>query len=284
MLASHHVIFTTIEGTLLDPGSRRWSSAEEALVEIERRQVPLVLVSGSTRAQLEPLRQKIGHSHPFITENGGGLFIPDGYFSLRLEGGVRIGRYFCVPFAQDYAAATEALEEIAEEAEASVVGFSQMSPREIASNTGESLRDAELAHQHDFSERFFFAGDVSSSQERFIEIAKSKGWQASPFSPGQPFWELSSSNGPGRAIKHLMELYRTSQRRRLRSVGIGSYAEHLALLEAVENPIILPRSGQNFDSTLISALPNAERGEASGPAGWNQAVLELIETPVKGET
>src|SRR5580698_7990268 len=108
MLASHHVIFTAIEGTLLDPGSRRWSSAEEALVEIERRHVPLVLVSGSTRAQLEPLRQKIGHSHPFITENGGGLFIPDGYFSLRLEGGVRIGRYFCVPFAQNYAAATEA--------------------------------------------------------------------------------------------------------------------------------------------------------------------------------
>ena len=156
MLPSPHIIFTAIEGSLLDPASRKWSAAEEALVELERRQVPLILVTGGTRAQIEPLRSKLGHTQPFITENGSGLFLPDGYFSMKLDGAVRMARYFCVPFAKDYAAATAALEEIADEAGASVVGFSQMSPREIAGNTGGPLREAELAHQRDFSERFFF--------------------------------------------------------------------------------------------------------------------------------
>jgi mannosyl-3-phosphoglycerate phosphatase family protein len=278
MLPSHHVIFTAIEGTLLDPASHRWSAAEEALVEIERRHVPLVLVSGRTRAQLEPLRAKIAHSHPFITENGGGLFIPDGYFSMRLEGAIRIGRYFCVRFAKDYAAATTALEEIAAETEANVVGFSQMSPREIAGNTGDSLREAELAHQRDFSERFFFVGDADKAAERFVEAAKKRGWQAGPADPKQPFWELSSINGPARAIRHLMGLYRTSLHRRLRSFGIGSAAEHLSLLAAVEHPIILPRHGQEFDSALVSGVANATKGATAGPAGWNEAVLELIAT------
>jgi len=72
----------------------------EALFEIERRKIPLVLSTRGTRAQLEVLRRKIGHGHPFSTEGGGGLFLPDGYFSLRLEGATRAARYLCVPFGR----------------------------------------------------------------------------------------------------------------------------------------------------------------------------------------
>ncbi len=277
MLPSPHIIFTAIEGSLLDPASRKWSAAEEALVELERRQVPLILVTGGTRAQIEPLRSKLGHTQPFITENGSGLFLPDGYFSMKLDGAVRMARYFCVPFAKDYAAATATLEEIAEESRASVVGFSQMSPREIAGNTGGPLREAELAHQRDFSERFFFAGDADAAAARFVDVAGKNGWQANPGAAGQPFWELSSSNGPGRAIRHLMRLYRTSLHRRLRSYGIGSTAEHLGLLAAVDHPIVLPIHGQEFDRTLTAGLKHVTRGPESGPMGWNQSVLDLFQ-------
>ena len=40
---------------------------------------------------------------------------------------------------------------------------------------------------------------------------------------------------------------------------------------------MLPRRGQEFDATLSSRLPRAIRGEAPGPAGWNQAVLQAID-------
>src|SRR5579862_70677 len=124
MLPPTRVIFTTIEGAQLDPKS--WSAAAEALEEIERRHVPLILVSTGTRAELEPLRRKMELGHPFISESGGGLFIPDGYFSQRLEGAVRQGRYFCVAFGRPYADAVAASEELAEESGASIVGYSQM--------------------------------------------------------------------------------------------------------------------------------------------------------------
>src|SRR5579871_866855 len=115
MLPSTRVIFTVLEGALLDPKSQSWSAAAEALAEIERRRVPLILVTSGTRAELEAFRTKIGHGHPFVTESGGGLFLPDGYFTQKLHGAVRVGRYFCVPFGRPYAEAAEAVEELAKE-------------------------------------------------------------------------------------------------------------------------------------------------------------------------
>jgi mannosyl-3-phosphoglycerate phosphatase family protein len=286
MLAPRHVIFTSVEGALLDSGLQSWAPAADALDEISRRRIPLILATHGTRAELEPFRRKIEHRHPFITEGGGGLFLPDGYFSLALAGAARAGRYFCVPFGKPYATATEALAEIAAEARASVVGYSQMSARELAQNTGASLRDAELARQREFSERFFFVGDVEKAAERFAKIAQERRWDALP---GDPFWELRSGNDDGRAVRYAMRLYRTSMRSRLSSVGIGSSAADLPLLLSVDHPIILPGGPPGeppgarnvVNAELAARVPNATLGEAAGALGWNQAVSRVVEGPLR---
>ena len=100
---------------------------------------------------------------------------------------MRYGRYFCVPFARSHSETATAVQEIAGEADADVVAFSQMSPREIARNTGRSTQDAEQYRQREFSEIFFFAGETGRSAARFTQIAREKGWEAIR---GEPFWEL----------------------------------------------------------------------------------------------
>ena len=80
MLPTNLVVFTDLDGTLLDHHSYSWAAAEEALKELERRRVPLVLVTSKTRAEVEALQRKLGSVQPFVTENGGGIFIPHGYF------------------------------------------------------------------------------------------------------------------------------------------------------------------------------------------------------------
>ena len=274
MLAPRYVVFTALEGSLLDPQSLSWSATGEALDELERRHIPLVLVSQGTRAQLEPLRGKLQHAHPFITESGGGLFLPDGYFSLRLEGAVRAARYFCVPFGQPYAEVTAALEEIAAQVGADVVGYSRMTAREIARNTGETTRVAELARQREFSERFFFAGATEDAMRRFEEAAHREHWEAVR---GNPFWEFRSVASNDRALRYLMRLYRSAApRTRLTSVAIGSMASDLSLLSAADSVILIPRPGMGFDATLATAFPAATHAPCPGPAGWGQAVTKLL--------
>jgi mannosyl-3-phosphoglycerate phosphatase family protein len=272
MLAPRHIFFTALDGALLDPASKSWTAAEPALDELARRRIPLVLLTPGTRAQIEPLRRKLEHQHPFITESGGGLFLADGYFSLHLEGAMRVARYFCVPFGKPHTEAAAALEEIAAGAGASVVGYSQMSPREIASNTGLPLREAELARQLEFSERFFFAGETDAAVRRFTDAARAEGWQTRA---DHPFSEFFCGNDEARAVGHLMRLYR-QPRTRLSSVGIGSAARDLPLLSAVDHAVVLPRRGGEADPDLLSHLSKPMLGEAAGPEGWSSAVLEVL--------
>lgn len=274
MLPPTRVIFTALEGALLDPKSQSWSAAAEALEEIGRRQVPLILVSSGTRAEVEAFRTKIGHGHPFVTESGGGLFIPDGYFTQKLPGAVRVGRYFCVAFGRPYAEAVAAAEEIAQETGANIVGYSQMSPREIAGNTGDPVRQAELSKQREFSERFFFAGDADSVEKAFEREAKKRGWDTIR---GNPFWELRSGNDEGKALRHLIRLLRDALHTRLRAVAIGGHARDLPLLAAADQAVLLPQRGQEFDPLLTAKLSKTIPADASGPAGWNDAVLKLLE-------
>ena len=110
MLAPRHLIFTALEGALLDPRTGSFAAAEEALSELDRRHIPLVLVTSRTRDEIEPLRRKLEHSHPFITESGGGIFFPDGYFNIKIPDAKRTGRYLCVALGRPYEEACAALD------------------------------------------------------------------------------------------------------------------------------------------------------------------------------
>lgn len=276
MLPARHLIFTDLDGTLLDHHTYSWSAAEEALLELERRRVPLVFVTSKTRAELEVLRRKLGHTHPFITENGGGIFIPHGYFNLHIEGARRVGRYHCLALARPYSEIITALEEIAAELGTSVVGFHQMSAREVAQNTGLPLREAELARQRDFDEPFFFAGANEQTMQEFVQAARQRGMEVVR---GGRFWHIFAGSDKGRATRHLAGLYRAAGHGRLRTVGLGDSPNDLALLAAVDQAVLLPRPDGNFDNEVLRRLPHAMRAPAPGPTGWNEAVLQILDSP-----
>lgn len=271
MLAPRVVIFTPSK--LLGSASRLAQQASEALAEIERRNVPLVLSTSGTRAQLETLRRKFGHAHPFLTERGGGLFIPDGYFALRLEGARRVGRYLCVPFGRSSQETAAAVAEMAWEAGAEVVRYGEMNAREIAHNTGMTEREAAESREREFSERFFFAGNTDLASSSFEKIALARGWQ---IQRSGPFWELCSGNDEGKAVRYLMRLYREALRSRIRSVGIGTSVEDASLLRATDQAFIVAVSPHRFDEQLAAKLPNSSKVDVPTTAGWNLTVLRVL--------
>jgi predicted mannosyl-3-phosphoglycerate phosphatase (HAD superfamily) len=271
MLAPRVIVFTP--ANLLGFPTRTGYPASEALAEMERRKIPLVLLTCGTRAQLEILRRKIEHGHPFITESGGGLFLPDGYFALRLDGAKRAARYLCIPFGRTSQEAGEAVEKIAEQAGAEVVRYADMNVREISRNARMSEREAEAAREREFTDCFFFAGNADLAAPSFEKIAREQNWQ---IRRGEPFWELYSGNEEAKAVRYVMRLYREALRSRVRSVGIGASFEDLGLLTACDQSFILPSGTGHFDERLISKLPNSARIDVPGGAGWNQTVLEVL--------
>jgi len=68
------LVFTDLDGTLLDHNTYGWEEAIPALELCRTRGVPVILVSSKTRAEMAALRCKLSISTPFISENGGGIF------------------------------------------------------------------------------------------------------------------------------------------------------------------------------------------------------------------
>jgi mannosyl-3-phosphoglycerate phosphatase len=273
LLAPRHLIFTALEGALLDRRTGSFAEAEEALSELERRHIPLILVTSRTRAEVEPLRRRLEHSHPFITESGGGIFFPDGYFNLKIPGAERSGRYLCVALGRPYKEVCAALDEISEESGVGVTGFHHMSAREIAENTGQSPREAELARDREFEEPFFFTSADEQGVARFVAAVREHGCDARP---GQTFWHFSSGCDAARAVRSLTQLFRDATRTKLRAVGIGAATEDLRWLRAVDHAVLLPSRASDSEPSDANELKNIAPGEAPGPAGWSTAILDTI--------
>jgi mannosyl-3-phosphoglycerate phosphatase len=278
LLAPRHLIFSALEGALVDPRTDSFAGAEEALSELERRKIAFVLLTTRTREEIEPLRRKMGHNHPFVTENGGGIFFPDGYFSLRIPGAVRVARYLSVAQGRPYAEVCEALDEIAEDSAVGVAGFHHMSLREVADNTGLRPRSAELARAREFDEPFYFTSADDKAIARFVEAARERGFDTRR---GRTFWHLSAKCDAARAVRTLAQLFREATHIKLRLVGIGGGQEDLPWLRAVDHAILLPDSREPTQpSEHPLEDPGRTRtivmGDAPGAVGWNKAILNII--------
>ncbi len=275
MLALPLIVFTEPLDVFLPNGCPAESGAAEALQTLERRLVPLVFASRGTRVEVEFVRRRIGNRHPFVTENGAGVFVPEGYFPQRIPGAMTIRNYHCVPLARPYEQTCSVLADSAEEARANVVGFHQMSAKEIAENTGLPQKIAEMARLREYDEPFFFAGEEEAAGRRLELAVRTRGWQ---IVRGERFWHCNSGADPAGAVRRVTEMYRADKHRsRMRSVAIGWSKYQLPMMAAAGRTIVLPEANGIYDEELAEKLPAARRAKKGGIAGWNSAVMELIE-------
>ena len=71
------LVFTDLDGTLLDHESYSWSPARPALDALRELGAGLVLASSKTAAEIAPLREAVGFTTwPAIVENGAGTLEP----------------------------------------------------------------------------------------------------------------------------------------------------------------------------------------------------------------
>ena len=264
---SRLVIFTDLDGTLLDHDTYSFSAARPALLALRRLQVPLVFCTSKTRAEVAPLRRLLSNAHPFIVENGGGIVIPRSYFGHGTPNRIELGR--------PYAEIAAALDELARKSRARVRGFHHLTAQQIAAATGLPLTEARLAKKREYDEPFWFLGARGAARARFVRLARTGGLD---LTTGGRFWHLFSGSDKGLAVRRLVALYRRSSARPLRTLALGDAENDLPMLRAVNRAVLLPRPDGSFDRAVLRSLPRVRRGSAPGPVGWNEAVLRALST------
>lgn len=259
------LVFTDLDGTLLDPVSYSFADAAPALGAIHLRNVPLVLCTSKTRAELVPLRRHLRNSHPFISENGGGVFIPEGYFSMPVVAPVSDG-YQLITLGESYAVIRREFVNLREKYAARVRGFADMTAAEVAELTGLSLQDSILAKQRDFDEPFIFEGDTDEDFLRGIEELGLKWTQ------GQIF-HIMGKHDKGKAVRMLTKLYEREYGA-VTSIGLGDSLNDLPMLQSVDQPVLVRHADGSFDPRVD--MPGLFKTRNPGPLGWNEVMLSLL--------
>ncbi len=259
------IVFTDLDGTLLDPRTYSFEAARPALETIRHQQAPLVLCSSKTRAELVLYQERLGIRHPFIAENGGGIFSPIHYFASGMMGEVR-GDLVMIVLGLPYNRVRREFLQTGIELGVRMRGFEDMTSGEVAALTGLSLEEAVLAKQRDFSEPFVFEG---SPDERVFEAFNRRGLH---WTRGKLFCVMGDHD-KGRAVRMLKKLYET-EHGRIISIGLGDALNDLPLLQEVDRPVLIPRDDGSYDPEVD--LPGLYRARAAGPAGWNEAVLDIM--------
>jgi len=267
------LIYTDLDGTLLDHYTYSFQKALPALSQIKRRNIPLILCSSKTKGEIEEYQKKLRIKHPFISENGGAIFIPKGYFN-KPEKNLKIkGRYLVLELGTPYKELRRRLFEVSHKFGVKVVGFGDLTTKQIASMFNLPYKEARLAKKRGYDEPFYFLDEIEPKQIRAIEREFNK--SGLNLTKGGRFFHLLGQNDKGKAVRLLTRMYKRNWNTDLLTVGMGDSLNDLPMLKAVDIPVLVKQKDFTYDKEISKKL-QVQKGKGIGPSGWNRAVLDLL--------
>jgi mannosyl-3-phosphoglycerate phosphatase len=262
------VVFTDLDATLLDQATYSFEPARPALDALAKEGIPLVLCTSKTAAETERWRRVLGNAHPFIVENGGAIFVPEGYFGPDVRYERVDGGYGLLEFGRPYADLRRALAAIRETTGQPLRGFGDMTPGEIAERCGFSRDDARLAARRQYDEPF-----TGADPALFGAVAREAAALGLSVVSGGRFHHLFGGNDKGRAVRVLRGLY-DAVREPAQSAALGDSPNDEPMLKEVDIPILVRRPDGSHANFVH--LPGLVIAPAAGPEGWREAVLGLL--------
>lgn len=244
------VLFTDLDGTLLDHHTYR---PGPALAELRRLQAGGVLVvpaSAKTPAELAALAAELPFTGPMIAENGAALLTGSGT------------RVLGVPYARVRALLARAARSVG----ATVTGFGDLTTDQIMTWTGLDRAAAVRAADRQWSESFRID---SGDEEALSRALADRGLRTVR---GARFRTALGQHDKGDAARLLLATLAAAGTR-VTSWAIGDAANDFELLAAVDHPMLVrAHDGAWADLTL----PNLLRLDGVGPTGWAQAAPHVL--------
>lgn len=252
------IVFSDLDGTLLDHETYSWSDAKPALEKLKERGASLVLASSKTAAEIITLRTELGFEHcPAIVENGGGLLAAN---------------------AKEPAETTthrlliEKLTSLPASLRGLFTGFSDMSIEEIVKCTGLTKTQAINAANRQFTEPGLFSGS-QTQREQFVATLQEIGISARM---GGRF--LTLSFGQNKSLLMQQICLEVSPSKTPLTIALGDAPNDLEMLIEADQGFLIPNPAGSWQSQMTKQLPpSVTAASQAGPAGWNLSVLSVID-------
>lgn len=271
------VIYTDLDGTLLDHDSYRFQAALPALQRLQALNVPVIPVSSKTLAELQGLMQQLGLGGPCIAENGALIAYPRGYFP-DVEDLQSIGGYQVERRSPDYPVIVETLQQLRTRYGFRFEGFFEMSVRQVSENTGLNAAEAELAKKRLGSEPLRWL-DTDQAFEQFSSELLRRHYH---LLQGGRFWHVLGQTDKAAAIHKINERFEAAGYSGYTSVALGDSPNDIPMLRAADVAVVIRRK----DGTHMAFEDGTEvfRTQGIGPEGWNEFVQAYLDKLSQGTT
>lgn len=262
------VVFTDLDGTLLDRITYSYDKALPSVKHLLQKSIPVVFCSSKTRVEQEVYRHELALFHPFIVENGGAIFIPEGYFPFKFDYHIVKDGYQIIELGIAYREVRRILEQVRAKARVNFRGFGDMTVQEVADDSGLDFQAARRAKKREYAETVRLEGPLDEVNKTLNAIREA----GLNYARGGRYYDVMGQNDKGKAVKILVNLFQ-KKLGHLKTIGIGDSPNDLSMLLAVDIPILVQKSEGVWEEIDI---PDLHRVEGVGPEGWVKAVEEII--------
>lgn len=251
----NYLIFTDLDGTLLDHDTYSFHEADEMLKFIRTNEIPLIIVTSKTKEEVIKLQEHLEINSPFIVENGAGMFIPN---ETNLEK-ISLGKSY-QEILNNFNKYSKTFD---------MRGFHQMSDDEVAKLTSLPLEKAKLARKRDFCEPFILADE--SSKNELKQLALADGLDV--VKGGRFFHLITKGQDKANAVLQMKKTLEELNSKTYKTIALGDGENDITMLSVVDFPILIKK----YDGTFIDfEKENLRKTKFIGPKGWNESLKEIL--------
>lgn len=255
------IVFTDLDGAMLDE-YYSYGTVKETIRKIKENKIPIIICTSKTRAEIEIYTRELDIKDPFISENGGAIFIPKGYFEFDFDHSKEDDDYFIIELGTRADKLIEVMKKIKKFYK--VKCFHDMTTEELSRDAALPPERAEKAKLREYDEAFKLVD--RHAEEHIKQLVKEAGLQ---FVEGTRYWHIHGNNDKGKAVSILCDLFR-KKFDEIKTIGIGESPNDFPMLDTVERPYLVRRRDDSHASEKYI------KAWGIGPDGWNYAINEEL--------
>lgn len=251
------LVFTDLDGSLMEHESYSIAPAEPALEALAGRDSLLIFNSSKTAAEIRALQEQLSFTAPYVCENGAALEFPASDSDQQ-------NQYFGLP-RQDWLPEVHALRE---KTDYNFEGFADWSDARVSELTGLGKAEASLARQRQYSEPILWRGPASARRQFEADLAR----LGLSLLEGGRFFSIQGQHDKSKAMRWMQKQCTNAE---TLTVALGDSPNDSAMLAAADIAVIIKSA--KSDQIQIQGPRKIIRTKRPGPAGWKDAMMDILQ-------
>jgi mannosyl-3-phosphoglycerate phosphatase len=251
-----YIVVTDLDGTLLDHQTYEFTPAQKAIAQLQQQQIPIILNSSKTQAEISAIRSKLNNQEPFVCENGGVLCGLSYSTDMQHLGTPR----------QEF---LDSLRSIKQKLQLNYHGFAEATVEDVVRWTGLTVVAAQQAMQREATEPILWQ-DTEQALSSLRQELEQLGLQCVK---GGRFHHVMGIFNKASCFSKLKAYYSQEHREEIGIIALGDSPNDLPMLEAADHAVVIPSAkGTNLSLNHSSVFFATQHG----PSGWQSSIDHLF--------